>query len=109
MEALNYEHFVRGAFTLALNTDVERGADPAGLAEAGLVNMNSLSKIKVGTCYAMEVLSNYILNNIQPQLTDSERNLMDSLIDDVLNATNVQDINTHINQYKQTFFTHIPR
>lgn len=48
MSALLYEHFVRNAFG-----GVERGGNPAGLAEADIYNSSydtsSLNELKIGT------------------------------------------------------------
>ena len=63
MSALLYEHFVRKAFG-----DVERGGDPAGLAEADIYNTSydseSLNKLKMQkNIKFIKVLSFFITNN----------------------------------------------
>ena len=101
---LRYEHFVRGAFSMSLGTEVERGQDPANLAEAGLVSLNDLSKVKAGTSYAMYTYNSIITNRVNPELTEEANERLDTIVDDVLNASSVELIMGLINEYRNNYF-----
>ncbi|HWO75580.1 MAG TPA: hypothetical protein VNM69_06610 [Bacillus sp. (in: firmicutes)] len=104
-DALRYENFIRFAFGIHQGTnDVERGEDPARLAEAGIFNSPSdLTRVKVGVSYAMEVLSSHIKNG-DFNLTDDEYNRMSTILDEVLNASNHTEVSQLIEEYKDRFF-----
>lgn len=107
-EALNYEHFVRGAFKTATGVDIERGDDPGHLAEADYVNISAIAKVKVGTGYAMAAYNSCILNGKHgSSLTETEYNRMDTIIEDVLNSTTIAQIDKYITEYKNKFSSYL--
>lgn len=97
MSALSYEYFVRRAFG-----DVERGGDPAGLAEADIYNLSNdetyLNKLKLGLGYAMTILNNqYGEEKLLRDPEDYEK--MDRFVSDVLNAEDATEIDLIIERY----------
>lgn len=44
MEAFKYEGFIRGAFSLRSTNMIDRGEDPANLAEADVWSLNDLNR-----------------------------------------------------------------
>jgi len=122
MDGLRYEHFVRHAFETKIRYDsqnwnreaiiVERGEDPAHLAEAGLFNTSTLStKVKVATAYSMEVYSGLFKNepSISNNLSEKDYGRMNSIIDDVLNAKTHDELSKLIREYQDSFVnTYVP-
>ena len=99
MSALGYEHFVRKAFG-----DVERGKDPAGLAEADIYNSlysaTYMNELKIGTGYAIAIYkSNYIEEKELRDPDDYEK--MDKFLDDVLKANTGEEIGKIIEEYRE--------
>ncbi|NYF23927.1 hypothetical protein [Sporosarcina sp. JAI121] len=88
MNGLRYELFIRGAF----GSDVERAGDPAQLAESGLFDIASeISKVKAATVYAMVIYKNTSPTNV--------RERMGEVIDEVMQATDSQQIDTIIREF----------
>lgn len=99
MSALGYEHFVRKAFG-----NVERGGDPAGLAEADIYNSSyastSMNELKIGTGYAIAIYnSNYTETKELRDPDDYEK--MDKFLDDVLKANTGEAIGKIIEEYRE--------
>lgn len=99
MSALGYEHFVRDAFG-----NVERGGDPAGLAEADIYNssyeISSMNELKIGTGYAIAIYnSNYIETKELRDPEDYEK--MDKFLDEVLKSKTGDDIGRIIEEYQE--------
>lgn len=99
MSALLYEHFIRRAFG-----DVERGGDPAGLAEANIYNTSydatSLNELKIGTGYAIAIYnSNYMRTKELRDPEDYEK--MEKFLGDVLRANNGNEIAEIIKDYRE--------
>lgn len=99
MSALLYEHFVRKAFG-----NVERGGDPAGLAEADIFNTSynstSLNELKIGTGYAIAIYnSNYMEVKELRDPEDYER--MEKFLGDVLTAKSGNEIAEIIKEYQE--------
>lgn len=99
MSALLYEHFVRKAFG-----GVERGGDPAGLAEADIYNSSndgaSLNQLKIGTGYAIAIHNaDYMETKKLRDPDDYEK--MDQFIADVLAAKNGNEISEVIEKYQK--------
>ena len=101
---LRYENFVRGAFSTSSGVEVERAGDPANLAEAGLVSANDLSRVKSATSYAMYTYNSIITNRVNPELTEEANERLDTIVDDVLNASSVELIMGLINEYRNSYF-----
>lgn len=110
MDAMTYEGFVRGAFSLNKSTMINRSEDPARLAEAGLWNVNDLNRIKIGTAYALEAYSAEIKeilsskdmdNSYETFSTDSENLLEMTLAASEL--TEILDIIERFQVYKSKY------
>lgn len=107
MGALLYEYFVRNAFG-----NVERGGDPAGLAEADMYNMSFsdgmfLNKLKIGTSYAMAIYNaNYMEAKKLQDPEDCEK--MENFLKGVLEAESGNEIVEIIKQY-QNFETDLKK
>lgn len=99
MNALLYEHFVRKAFG-----DVERGGDPAGLAEADIYNTSyeatSLNELKIGTGYAIAIYNSKYMETKELRDPDDYEK-MDQFIADVLASKNGNEIGDIIKKYKE--------
>ncbi|NMM52137.1 hypothetical protein [Paenibacillus aquistagni] len=98
---LKYEHFVRSAFSFALGNNIERGEDPAELADADKFETSTLHRVKAGTTYSMEIFNIHIRD--KNKLTDAEYELMDQLVIDVLSAETTEEITSSIDQHKESF------
>lgn len=98
MGALMYENFLRKAF----GNDIERGGDPAGLAEADIYNLShnneNLNKMKIGTGYAMNIYNrNYM--DLKELRDPDDYEKMNQFIDEVLVATTGKEIVEIIEKY----------
>lgn len=108
MVALSYEGFVRGAFSLNSSTLIERSEDPAKVAEVGYWNSENISKVKVGTAYAITAYSNQILetSTLVGDEYDQLHNNLENLLNYSLQATSLRDLEsiiqearTYVDQY----------
>ncbi|MFD1674106.1 hypothetical protein [Alicyclobacillus fodiniaquatilis] len=107
-EAHRYEHFVRGAFRTVTGVDVDRGEDPGCLADADYVGLNAVAKVKVGTGYAMAMYNSHIRKGPNcSSLNQTEYDRMDTIIEDVLNAVTIAQINQYITEYRNNFFSYL--
>lgn len=102
MAALKYEGFIRGAFALKDSNMIERGEDPARLAEAGLWNMNDLNRVKVGVAYALEIYSTKIKEILSDEKShDAVSRDLERLLDQTIKATNLKEISKIIDDVKE--------
>ena len=101
MDALNYEHFVRAAFGYP-GAVLDRWGDPAGLANADLINGQHLDKVKVATAYSMQIFITDILEKKAEQLADSEHERIESFFLDVTQANDIETIDKLITEFKNT-------
>lgn len=99
--ALEYEHFLRNAFEHALDQNIGRGGDPAGLAEAGIYNTGDLPRLKSGTTYAIEIYHTELVNSGKLK-SDSEHDRLDDFARRVDAATSVDDISVIIEDFTNT-------
>lgn len=99
MSALLYEHFVRKAFN-----DVNRGGDPAGLAEADIYNMSysltELNKLKIGTGYAIAIHNSKYMESKELRDPD-DYHAMDYFINEVMAAKTGEDVSNIIERYQK--------
>ena len=71
MTAMKYESFVRGAFSIHLNTLIDRSGDLGGLAEADVFRLaesgdnHYFNEVKIGTGYAISILNTEILLHLR--------------------------------------------
>ena len=98
MSALLYEHFVRAAFG-----GVERGEDPAGLAEADIYNSSydstALNELKIGAGYAIAIYNfNYTEQKELRDPDDYEK--MDQFLAEILDAKTGSEIGEIIEKYQ---------
>ncbi|RII36779.1 hypothetical protein D2A34_05195 [Clostridium chromiireducens] len=104
MSAMNYEGFVRGAFSINSDNMIDRSGDLAGLAEADIFRLaesgdiNYFTEVKIGTGYAIAIFNNEIFNNCS--VSDNDRTSMSNLLNQVISAISTSDIITIINSYK---------
>lgn len=105
MNALGYEHFVRRAFSIALDKDIERSEDPAALANADIFNMSDCHhQVIIGTAYAMEIFSNIIKAD---SITNEQSALLETIIKNVLNSSTNDEIYSNIELFKDSFKEYI--
>lgn len=112
MNAMKYEGFLRGAFSIHLNNSIDRSGDLGGLAEADIFraaesgDLHYLNEAKIGTGYAIAIYNNEIFNN--SPVSDSDHSSMNNLFDQVLSASSTIDIISIIdnyNVYRDRYFT----
>ena len=60
---MEYEDFVKGAFSLYSRRDVGRNGDPARFADTDHFGQGSISTSKIGTGYAMGIFNRIIESN----------------------------------------------
>ncbi|HKJ34260.1 MAG TPA: hypothetical protein VKA34_20705 [Balneolales bacterium] len=87
---LNYEHFIRMAFSHALNKEVDRYGDPASLANTDLFTQDNICEVKAGLAYAMHIYSNEI--QISKELSEKEYQRIDNFICRIINASSLKEI-----------------
>ncbi|MDT8979998.1 hypothetical protein RQP50_27590 [Paenibacillus sp. chi10] len=102
MSALLYENFICSAFSFALNKQVGRGNDPAHLADTDIFNFGSLERVKTGAAYAIGIYNAHIRN--LEEMEDSDYDLMDKFLSDVINANDSEQVAQLIDKYRSTFF-----
>lgn len=102
---MKYEGFVRGAFSLNNEESINRGEDPAHLAEAGYWNLNNVDKVKTGTAYAMAIYNAHIIEVLSREELGEEVYAkiyyeLEDLLHDVLQATDLLSISTTLDKYQ---------
>lgn len=101
MMALRYETFMREAFGYANDGKiVERWGDPAGIANTDNFDDQYLDSVKAGVSYSVEIFSNAVIN--KGSLSDSEHVRLENFTKQVIDATNVIDINSIIEDFDET-------
>jgi len=101
MEATNYEYFVCKAFGFP-DKMIDKQKDPAGLANATLMNEQELDKVKVGTAYSMQIFISNILEKKLNQMDDSEHDRIESFFSNVVQATDIETIDKLITGFNDT-------
>lgn len=102
---LTYENFVRDVFAFALEKEVDRYGDPAGLADTDVFSAGDLYQVKVAVSYSMSIFNNIFSNQFTNHpIVKSGSERMETIVQDVLNAPDKQSIIPLINEYKGTFF-----
>lgn len=103
-----YEHFIRGAFKLALKDEVLRGKDPAGLAEGDLFTREEyLPQIKAGTSYCMYIYRHFAWEaNSEHSVFQNQVNLsrLDAIAGEVFSAENTVTIFRLIEEFQDLIF-----
>ncbi|MDR1245412.1 MAG: hypothetical protein LBK57_00075 [Clostridiales Family XIII bacterium] len=107
--ALKYEYFVRRAFGDVNQTSmVERGGDPASIAEADYFNScinDSLNRIKIGTGYAIAIF-NHRYTETKALVDPDDYNKMEEFLEKILLSASASDVIDVIEAYIQ-FESHI--
>ena len=84
---MTYEYFVRFAFGLALDKKVGQLEDPAEFADAGVITSGNLAEAKIGTGYAIGIMTKHIRN------TDMDKfEVMNGYLERVLAAQSVKEV-----------------
>jgi hypothetical protein len=101
MMALRYETFIKDAFGYASGGKiVERWGDPAGIANTDNFDDMYINSVKAGVSYSVEIFSNAVIN--KGTLSDSEVARLENFTKQVIDATNVIDINSIIKDFDNT-------
>ena len=95
--SLNYEYFVRNAFTFGTGESVSRYGDPASLANTDAFKDSNIAPVKVAVGYAMAIMRNAVEG-----VPDDESKRLDSFIEDVIDAPDILAINRLIADFQNT-------
>ena len=96
-----YECFLRDAFGFGMKGKMlDRGDDPAGLANTDSFNERSIDAVKAGTGYAMEIMSNAVINYQAIQLSDEEITRLEDFTRKVIRTTNLKEIGDQITEFR---------
>jgi hypothetical protein len=106
---LKYEYFVRRAFGDGTpNAMVERGGDPASVADADYfssLGRDSLNKIKIGVGYAIAIL-NHRYTETKALVDPDDYNKMEDFLEKILISVSTSEVINVIEEYIQ-FESHI--
>lgn len=98
---LTYEYFVKGAFSMNFDTHIERGEDPASVADADIFAASNsqeyLNKAKVGVAYAIAAYNHEIFKT--KSIKDDDYNLMQNLLERALCANDSLELFDVIERY----------
>jgi hypothetical protein len=100
MDAYSYETFVRSAFGYP-GSMIERGADPASLANTDIFKDRHLNQVKIATGYSMEVFTTDIINNVE-DLPDKEFDRIEGFRDLVMKSNDVVTISKLIEDFRSS-------
>lgn len=103
---LEYEMFIRGAFTKGLGQNIERWGDPAKLANTDVYSAGKLHEVKAAVSYSMLIFNDIIINeHSDHQVLADSRNYerLESIVEDVINASDKPAVMALIREYKTTF------
>lgn len=100
-EAMEYETFIRRAFSLGQQL-IGRWGDPAELANTDVFSASQIDRVKVGVTYSMEIFSKYIEKNID-DIPDMEISEMRDFTGKVLRSSDICEIHSHIVDFKEKF------
>ena len=102
IETTTYEDFVRQAFSLALQRDIDREGDPAGLAVAGLIdNDENMPSVKAAAIYSMEIFLNRIVNN-GGEISEAEFERLENFPPRVFGAHGYREVLAIIREFNTT-------
>ncbi|WP_413897343.1 hypothetical protein [Rhodoferax sp.] len=85
-----------------MNKVIERGGDPAGLAEADIFNNSEIDSVKKGVKESMKIFIDDIISKKQPD--DTEIAKMQKFMSDVQSATDVKEISILIEYFEDVVF-----
>lgn len=101
-QAMNYETFLRAAFGYKQGGMLERWGDPAGIANTDSFSLENLAAVKVGTGYAVEILSNSVFNDSGQKLEDAEWSRLERFTERVINAASLIEIDKIITEFRDS-------
>lgn len=99
MDAMTYEGFMRGAFGILDNTLIERGGDPARLANADIFNFGSIEEVKTGAAYGIGIYNSHIFNNCL-SISDEDQTALRQSLSGVINSSNKDEIIVILKNYR---------
>jgi len=105
-ENLTFENFIRDAFSMALGRQIERWGDPAGLANTDIFSSGGLHEVKASVSYSMCIWKSHFRENHynHPVVQDPAKyNRMDTIIADVLNASDKMSVHRFIEEFNDIF------
>ncbi len=98
--ALNYESFVRTAFGFGTTGSMlERWGDPAGLANTDCFNAKDIAAVKAATAYAMEIMSYAVIEGLEGELSDAEKDQLKEFTRQVIQAPDLKAIDGLISRF----------
>ena len=100
---LNYEYFIRMAFGfVATGEMLDRWEDPAGLANTDCFTSDNIAGVKAATGYALEIMSNSVINHLNTKLADAEMKRLENFTKQVIDAQDLLTIDRLITDYRNT-------
>ena len=110
MDAMKYEGFVRGAFSIERDELINRREDPSGVADADIFNMSYegeyFNKAKSGVATSIHLYNRKIFEDNIPN--EDDRLQMERLLERTLEAENSMDLISIIDEYivlRDKYFT----
>ena len=101
--ALNYETFLRTAFGFVKDGEMlDRFGDPAGIANTDYFTDSKIEAVKAGTGYAMEIMSNTVINRISDNLPDGEITRLEDFTKKVIISQDLNEIDKLITEFRNT-------
>jgi hypothetical protein len=101
-EALQYEHFIRRAFSINQEL-IDRWGDPAELANTDVFSSAELHRVKIGVGYAMEIFRHHIANKCHENLTDPQLEEMNNFSGRVLIAIDKEAVLSLLIEFHEKF------
>lgn len=103
MDAMKYECFVRGAFSIERDSLIKRGEDPLGIADADIFNLSYnhkeyLDKVKSGVVSSIELYNQKIFRD--SNVNEEDRTKMINLINRANCAESSEELLEVIDEYK---------
>lgn len=110
MDAMKYEGFVRGAFSIERDELINKGEDPLGVANADIFDMSYneeyLEQAKLGVRTSIQLYNRKIFEDNIPN--EDDRLQMERLLERTLEAENSMDLISIIDEYivlRDKYFT----
>lgn len=100
--ALRYERFIQDAAKFLKEEGIKTDENLTGLAEADLFNDSSkTAKVKRGISHTMEMYNSYLKEHFA--VSDNLQHRMDTILEDVSNASSTDELNVLIQEYQTSF------
>lgn len=101
-EAMEYETFIRRAFSLGQPELIGRWGDPAQLANTDVFSAEEIDRVKVGVAYAMEIFGHHIVNEIGG-IPEKESQEMGDFTGKVLQSSDIWEIHRLLVDFSEKF------